>query len=406
MSRTIVVGVSAGIAAYKAAILVRELIRAGHDVRVVPTPRSLDFVGAATWEGLTGRPVHATPADQPGGDHVELARITDLIVIAPATADVIARVRAGMADDLLTATVLASHCPLVIAPAMHSQMWLNAATQDNISVLAARGATIVGPASGALGSGDYGIGRLIAPEEIAARVLSILDAPHDLEGRRLLVSAGGTHEPLDPVRFIGNASSGRQGIEIARAAALRGAEVTLVASNIESSLLAGLDRTVALVDAPSAADVEREVMSRLASADALVMAAAVADFRPSQAARDKIKKDPETNDAPVIALERTTDVLFEACRHPDRPRVVVGFAAETGGDARVLELGAEKARRKGADLLAVNRVGDGRGFGDVANEIHLLDATGAQVAHASGTKRDVAHALVDAIAAQLSSIAE
>lgn len=406
MSRTIIVGVSAGIAAYKAAILVRELIRAGHDVRVVPTPRSLDFVGAATWEGLTGRPVHATPADQPGGDHVELARIADLIVIVPATADVIARVRAGLADDLLTATVLASRCPLVIAPAMHSQMWLSAATQDNISVLSSRGATIVGPASGALGSGDFGIGRLIEPEEIAARVLSILNAPRDLMGRRILVSAGGTHEPLDPVRFIGNVSSGRQGIEIARAAAERGAEVTLLASNVESSLLAGLGDTVTVVDAPSASDVEREVMSRLASADALVMAAAIADFRPAVVAGEKIKKDPETNDAPVIALERTADVLFEACRHPYRPPVVIGFAAETGEDARVLELGADKARRKGADLLAVNRVGGGLGFGDVANEIHLLDATGAQVAHASGSKREVARALLDAIAARLSSIAE
>ncbi len=407
MAPTVVVGVSAGIAAYKAAILVRALVRAGCDVRVVPTPRSLDFVGRATWEGLTGRPVHTGVTDVPGADHVELARIADLIVVAPATADLLARVRAGIADDLLTTTILASHCPVLLAPAMHSAMWTNPATSENVSVLRERGLSVLDPDTGALGSGDSGVGRLPDPERIAAEALALLrpEGPRDLEGARILVSAGGTHEPIDPVRFIGNLSSGRQGIAIARAAADRGARVVLVASNVESALLADLPEGIEVVLAPSGADVEDAVLSRLSDLDAVVMAAAIADFRPTSVAEGKIKKDPDSRDAPVLVLERTTDVLKAVCESPERPRLVVGFAAETGSPDEVLRLGAEKARRKGADLLAVNRVGGGRGFGDVENSVSLVDASGEVVAGFAGTKSEVAEALVAEMAARLGTIA-
>ena len=233
MAPTVVVGVGAGIAAYKAAILVRALMRAGVNVHVVPTPRSLDFVGRTTWEGLSGQPVLTGVADLPGADHVELARVAQLIVIAPATADLIARLRSGVADDLLTTSVLAAHCPVLIAPAMHSNMWTNPATQDNVRVLRERGVHVLDPDTGALGSGDSGIGRLADPEAIAEKALALLDRgkakdslytaakteeKQVLAGASILITAGGTREPIDPVRFIGNCSSGRQGIEIAKAA--------------------------------------------------------------------------------------------------------------------------------------------------------------------------------------------
>ena len=409
MAPVVVVGVGAGIAAYTAAILVRELMRAGCDVRVVPTPRSLDFVGAATWEGLTGRRVNVGLSDEPGFDHVELARIADLIVIAPATADLLARLRAGIADDLLTTTVLAAGCPILLSPAMHTRMWTNPATQDNVAVLRSRGAIVIDPEDGALNSGDSGPGRLPAPEIIAARALELLagteaPAPRALEGARVLVTAGGTREPIDPVRFIGNHSSGRQGIEIARAAAASGASVDLVASNIESALLADLPDGVEVVAAGTGAEVEAAVMGRLLGLDVLVMAAAIADFRPVTVAEDKIKKDPRTQDAPVIELERTRDILKAVSISAQRPAVLVGFAAETGSTARVLELGREKARRKGADLLVVNRVGGGRGFGDVDNSVVFVDAEGRVLDACSGTKTEVARELVSRIADKLATV--
>ncbi|WP_277063705.1 bifunctional phosphopantothenoylcysteine decarboxylase/phosphopantothenate--cysteine ligase CoaBC [Schaalia cardiffensis] len=419
MAPTVVVGVGAGIAAYKAAILVRALMRAGVNVHVVPTPRSLDFVGRTTWEGLSGQPVLTGVADLPGADHVELARVAQLIVIAPATADLIARLRSGVADDLLTTSVLAAHCPVLIAPAMHSNMWTNPATQDNVRVLRERGFYVLDPDTGALGSGDSGIGRLVDPEAIAKKTLELLDQgkakdslytaakteeKQALAGARILITAGGTREPIDPVRFIGNCSSGRQGIEIAKAAFAAGAQVTLLASNIESEMLSELDPQIEVVPAPSSIDVEKAVMSRLKDCDALVMAAAIADFKPEAARKHKIKKDPDSSDAPILHLVRTTDILRSVCVAQDRPKVVLGFAAETGTPEEVLKLGTDKALRKGADLLAVNRVGGGVGFGEVDNEVWLLDSTGRMLLNAKGSKSRVAQALVSAIGDRLARL--
>ena len=419
MAPTVVVGVGAGIAAYKAAILVRALMRAGVNVHVVPTPRSLDFVGRTTWEGLSGQPVLTGVADLPGADHVELARVAQLIVIAPATADLIARLRSGVADDLLTTSVLAAHCPVLIAPAMHSNMWTNPATQDNVRVLRERGVHVLDPDTGALGSGDSGIGRLADPEAIAEKALALLDRgkakdslytaakteeKQVLAGASILITAGGTREPIDPVRFIGNCSSGRQGIEIAKAAFAAGAQVTLLASNIESEMLSELDSRIDVVPAPSSFDVEKAVMSRLKDCDALVMAAAIADFKPEAARKHKIKKDPDSSDAPILHLVRTTDILRSVCVSKDRPKVVLGFAAETGTPEEVLKLGTDKALRKGADLLAVNRVGGGVGFGEVDNEVWLLDSTGRMLLNAKGSKSRVAQALVSAIGDRLARL--
>lgn len=419
MAPTVVVGVGAGIAAYKAAILVRALMRAGVNVHVVPTPRSLDFVGRTTWEGLSGQPVLTGVADLPGADHVELARVAQLIVIAPATADLIARLRSGVADDLLTTSVLAAHCPVLIAPAMHSNMWTNPATQDNVRVLRERGFYVLDPDTGALGSGDSGIGRLADPEAIAEKALALLDQgkakdslytaakteeKQVLVGASILITAGGTREPIDPVRFIGNCSSGRQGIEIAKAAFAAGAQVTLLASNIESEMLSELDSRIDVVPAPSSFDVEKAVMSRLKDYDALVMAAAIADFKPEAARKHKIKKDPDSSDAPILHLVRTTDILRSVCVAQDRPKVVLGFAAETGTPEEVLKLGTDKALRKGADLLAVNRVGGGVGFGEVDNEVWLLDSTGRMLLNAKGSKSRVAQALVSAIGDRLARL--
>lgn len=419
MAPTVVVGVGAGIAAYKAAILVRALMRAGVNVHVVPTPRSLDFVGRTTWEGLSGQPVLTGVADLPGADHVELARVAQLIVIAPATADLIARLRSGVADDLLTTSVLAAHCPILIAPAMHSNMWTNPATQDNVRVLKERGVHVLDPDTGALGSGDSGIGRLVDPEVIAEKALALLDQgkakdslytaakteeKQVLVGASILITAGGTREPIDPVRFIGNCSSGRQGIEIAKAAFAAGAQVTLLASNIESEMLSELDSRIDVVPAPSSFDVEKAVMSRLKDCDALVMAAAIADFKPEAARKHKIKKDPDSSDAPILHLVRTTDILRSVCVAQDRPKVVLGFAAETGTPEEVLKLGTDKALRKGADLLAVNRVGGGVGFGEVDNEVWLLDSTGRMLLNAKGSKSRVAQALVSAIGDRLARL--
>lgn len=414
MRPTVIVGVSAGIAAYKAAILVRELIRARCDVRVVPTPASLEFVGKATWEGLTGHPVHTGLTDHPGSDHVELARIADLIVIAPATADVMARIRAGFANDLLTTTVLASRCPVVLSPAMHTAMWDNAATQDNVAVLRQRGITIIDPASGALGSGDHGVGRLPEPEEIARVCLDTLaSAPTSfssnervLFGRHIVVTAGGTQEPLDPVRFIGNRSSGRQGIEIARSSARMGATVHLIASNVEKSLLDNLEPSISLSFAPTAHDVELAVQAQCDGADALVMCAAIADFRPTSVADAKIKKTDDSSNVPTIELERTTDILATIAHSDSRPPVVVGFAAETGQADTVLAYGKEKARRKGADFLAINRVGDGFGFGDVDTHVTIVDSKGELVGEVSGSKARVADFLTTTIAQRLATIGE
>ena len=405
---TIVVGVTGGVAAFKAPIVVRECQRAGHDVYVAATRASLDFVGRSTWEGITSRPVAVDIAGEGRAEHVELARVADLIIVVPATANSLARLAAGFADDMVSLTVLASDAPVVVAPAMHSNMWLAPATQANVKTLRERGVHVIDPASGALGSGDSGVGRLPEPVEIARVALELLDSRNQslqvLAGRTVVVTAGGTREPIDPVRFLGNQSSGRQGLAIASAAARAGASVRVIAANIESALLEAFPTGVQVTRVGSALQMREATIDQVADADALVMTAAVADFRPEATSESKMKKDPSTEDAPTIRLVRNPDILAEVAHGDQRPPLVVGFAAETGTDEEILAYGADKAARKGADFICLNRVGESVGFGDVPNDIRLLDASGHIAGRYVGSKDEVAAGLADQIAAFLDSL--
>jgi len=409
----IVLGVSGGIAAYKAVLLLRLLTEAGHAVRVVPTAAALRFVGAPTFEALSGEPVSTEVFDAvPSVQHVALGQTADLVIVAPATADLLSRAAAGRADDLLTSTLLAARCPVVMAPAMHTEMWEHLATRANVALLRERGVHVIEPAVGRLTGKDSGAGRLPEPEDIAREALAFAaavggapapDPVGDLAGLRVVVSAGGTREPIDPVRWIGNRSTGRQGDALAEAARARGAHVTLVAANLElpdAGAAAGAAADV-VVPVETTAELRDAVRAAGLLADVVVMAAAVADFRPAAPAEAKIKKNSGTGPAPIELVENP-DILAELTRDRLRGKqTVVGFAAETGdASGSVLDHGRAKALRKGADLLAVNAVGDGRGFGTRDNEVWLLDARGAQVAHATGTKRVVADALWDAVLAQ------
>ena len=405
---TIVVGVTGGVAAFKAPIVVRECQRAGHDVYVAATRASLDFVGRSTWEGITSRPVAVDIAGEGRAEHVELARVADLIIVVPATANSLARLAAGFADDMVSLTVLASDAPVVVAPAMHSNMWLAPATQANVKTLRERGVHVIDPASGALGSGDSGVGRLPSPEEIARVALELLEAHNRassaLAGRTVVVTAGGTREPIDPVRYLGNQSSGRQGLEIASAAARAGASVRVIAANIESALLEALPTGVQVTRVGSALQMREATIDQVTDADALVMTAAVADFRPEATSESKIKKDPSTEDAPTIRLVRNPDILAEIGHSDERPPLVVGFAAETGTDEEILAYGADKAARKGADFICLNRVGKSAGFGDVPNDIRLLDASGRITGRYVGSKDEVAAGLVGHMASFLDNL--
>jgi phosphopantothenoylcysteine decarboxylase/phosphopantothenate--cysteine ligase len=400
----ILLGVSGGIAAYKAVLLLRLLREAGHAVRVVPTAAALRFVGAPTWEALSGEPVSTEVFDDVENvQHVALGKGADLVVVAPATADLLARAASGRADDLLTSTLLTARCPVVMAPAMHTEMWDHPATRANVATLRERGVHVIEPASGRLTGKDTGPGRLPEPEDIARQALAVAGAPggreapvRDLAGRRVVVSAGGTREPIDPVRYIGNRSTGRQGVALARAARERGAHVTLVAANITEAPAGAAD---VVVPVETTAELREAVRTAAESADAVVMTAAVADFRPAATPAAKIKKVPGQGPAPIELVENP-DVLAELAAERLRPgQVVVGFAAETGdADGDVLHHGRAKARRKGADLLAVNAVGGGRGFGTADNAVTLLDRAGETVAEAAGSKREVADAVWDAVA--------
>ena len=393
----ILLGVSAGIAAYKSALLLRLLTEAGHDVRVVPTRASLEFVGRATWEALSGNPVTTDVFDDvPAVEHVALGTSADLVVVAPATADLLARAAAGRADDLLTAALLTARCPVLMAPAMHTEMWEHPATRANVATLRARGVVVLDPDSGRLTGLDTGPGRLPEPAVIAAAALALVEPvrPADLAGRHVVVSAGGTREAVDPVRFLGNRSTGTQGLALARAAAERGARVTLVAANVALPGPSGVE----VVAVETTAELRDAVRAAAASADVVVMAAAVADFRPLTTAVDKIKKVPGQL-AASIDLTTNPDILAELAAERLRPdQVVVGFAAETGDDAgTVLDHGRAKARRKGTDLLVINAVGRGRGFGHITNDVTIVDAHGRDVATAAGSKDAVAHAVWDAV---------
>ncbi|MGW4095976.1 bifunctional phosphopantothenoylcysteine decarboxylase/phosphopantothenate--cysteine ligase CoaBC [Mycobacterium sp. NPDC004974] len=406
--KRVVVGVAGGIAAYKACTLVRQLTEAGHSVRVLPTESALRFVGAATFEALSGNPVRTGVfTDVHEVPHVRIGQEADLVVVAPATADLLARAVAGRADDLLTATLLTARCPVLFAPAMHTEMWFHPATVDNVATLRRRGAVVLEPASGRLTGADSGAGRLPEAEEIvtfAQLLLERADAlPYDLNGVKALVTAGGTREPLDPVRFIGNRSSGKQGYAVARVLAQRGADVTLVAGNTAGLIdPAGVD----VVHIGSAAQLRDAVTKYAPESNVLVMAAAVADFRPAQVATSKIKKGGASEPS-SIDLVRNDDVLAGAVRartdgQLPNMRAIVGFAAETGdANGDVLFHARAKLQRKGCDLLVVNAVGENRAFEVDHNDGWLLSADGAEVALEHGSKTLMATRIVDSIAAFL-----
>lgn len=406
VAKRVIVGVSGGIAAYKACTVVRQLSEAGHLVRVIPTDSALRFVGAATFEALSGQPVHTGVFENvPEVPHVQLGQKADLVVVAPATADLLARAVHGRADDLLTATLLTARCPVLFAPAMHTEMWLHPATVDNVATLRRRGAVVLEPASGRLTGTDSGAGRLPEAEEITTLAQLLLERhdalPYDLAGCKMLVTAGGTREPIDPVRFIGNRSSGKQGYAVARVAAQRGAEVTLIAGHTAGLIdPAGVD----VVHVSSAEQLGDAVAKHAPEADVLVMAAAVADFRPAQVSAAKIKKGSSEQEAPpLIELVRNDDVLAGAVRaraHGELPnmRAIVGFAAETGdANGDVLFHARAKLRRKGCDLLVVNAVGDGRAFEVDSNDGWLLASDGTESALQHGSKTLMASRIVDAI---------
>jgi phosphopantothenoylcysteine decarboxylase/phosphopantothenate--cysteine ligase len=400
--RRVLLGVSGGIAAYKAADLLRKLTESGHDVTVIPTASALKFVGAATWAALSHHPVAEdvwTAADEI--PHVRLGRQADLVVVAPATADLLARAAHGLADDLLTNTLLTARCPILFAPAMHTEMWEHAATVENVATLRRRGAVVLEPATGRLTGTDTGKGRLPEPAEIAQLAELLLarsDAlPSDLAGRHVVVSAGGTREPLDPVRFLGNASSGKQGYALATVAAARGARVTLIAANVDLPDPSGAD----VVRVGSTADLRAAVHKAAEDADAVVMAAAVADFRPTGYVDHKIKK---SGAGPLpIALEENPDVLAELVAGRRPGQLLVGFAAETGdASGTVLAHGRAKLARKGCDLLVVNAVGAGKAFGQPDNAAMILGIDGFERAVPLGPKALLAAAVWDAVVARLS----
>jgi phosphopantothenoylcysteine decarboxylase/phosphopantothenate--cysteine ligase len=392
----VVLGVGGGIAAYKACELLRRFTESGHDVRVVPTASALKFVGAPTWSALSGQPVHTGVwEDVHEVPHVRIGQHADLVVIAPATADLMAKAAHGLADDLLTNTLLTARCPVVFAPAMHTEMWEHPATVDNVATLRRRGSIVIEPASGRLTGKDTGKGRLPDPEEIfavARRAMLRGKQEPDLAGKHVVISAGGTREPLDPVRFLGNRSSGKQGYALARTAVARGARVTLVSANVNLPAVAGADT----VTVGTALQLRDAVLDAVKDADCVVMAAAVADFRPVTYNAGKIKKTGADPDP--ITLVKNPDVLAEVARERPRPgQVVVGFAAETDD---VLANGRAKLARKGCDLLVVNQVGESLTFGTDVNEAVVLGSDGSETSVPHGPKEDLADTVWDLVAAR------
>ncbi len=385
-------GVSGGIAAYKSAVLARLLVHAGADVDVVMTAAAERFVGGATFAALTANPVHTSLWERPGDVlHVRLAREADLVVVAPATANIIAKLAHGVADDLLTATLLECDSPLVLAPAMHTGMWQHAATRANVALLVERGAHLIGPTKGALAAGDEGLGRMAEPDEIAEAVGQFIGRPADLSGRHVVVTAGPTHEPIDPVRFIGNRSSGKMGVAIAREAHARAAEVHLVLGPGTVEPPTGVE----VVRVSTAEEMREAVLASFEQADVVIMAAAVADFRPKVAADGKLKKEAGL---PELHLEATPDILRELGERKGE-RLLVGFAAETD------DLGAagrSKLRAKNLDLIVVNQVGaEGTGFASDTNDAMVLGADGREDPMRRWSKTELATAICDRVAALL-----
>ncbi|MBO0775250.1 MAG: bifunctional phosphopantothenoylcysteine decarboxylase/phosphopantothenate--cysteine ligase CoaBC [Actinobacteria bacterium] len=401
MPARIVLGVGAGIAAYKVCELLRRFTEAGHAVRVVPTSDALRFVGAATWAALSGQPVTTSAWDDVDQvPHVRLGQQADLVFVAPATADLLSRAATGRADDLLTATLLTARCPVVFAPAMHTEMWEHPATRANVATLRARGSLVLEPASGRLTGEDTGPGRLPGPEELYEAAIRVLargaaGMTPDLAGRRVVVSAGGTREEIDPVRFLGNWSSGRQGYALARAAAARGAGVTLVSANVQLGDPAGAE----VVRVTSARQLRSAVLSAAAGADAVVMAAAVADFRPEARSNVKVKKAAAAPEP--LRLVENPDVLRELAAGRRPGQVLVGFAAETD---HPLENGRAKLAAKGCDLLVVNQVGGGLAFGTSDNEAVVLGADGTETPVPRGPKEALADVVWDLVTARWSAL--
>jgi len=417
----IVLGVGGGIAAYKVASLLRLFTEAGHDVTVIPTEAATRFVGVATWEALSGHPVTNSVFDEVHTvNHVRLGHEAELIVVAPATADLLARAATGQANDLLTNTLLMAGGPVLMAPAMHTEMWRHPATQANVETLRSRGVTVLEPATGRLTGADSGPGRLPEPEAIFAAALALAGAPAvpntpeqptsdtalraathgSLAGLTVTISAGGTREPLDPVRFLGNRSSGKQGVALAVAARDAGARVRLLAAHMEVPAPAGVE----LVQVETALELREAALHAAADSDVVIMAAAVADFRPADVSGTKIKKRDDVAD-PVISLVRNPDILRELVEVRDaasRNQLIVGFAAETGdADGDVLEYAQAKLRRKACDLLVVNQVGRDQVFGQDSNDVVILSRTGSEPQEASGSKSDVAAAVIDRVSAEL-----
>ena len=406
----IVVGITGGIAAYKAVNVVRGLVLAGHDVHVVATNGALRFVGRPTLEAISRNPVHSELYEGVAEvRHVAIGPAADLIVVAPATANSIAKIAAGLADDLLGNTILASSAPLLIAPAMHTEMWQNPATQANVEVLRGRGVHVVGPASGQLTGSDSGPGRMAEPEDIISAALELASARAggevdaatgrgELAGRRILITAGGTREPLDPVRFIGNRSSGKQGVALARAAAARGAAVTLIVANSDDGVLDRLPSSVHVEHVSTTLELQEAALLAAGTAELIIMAAAVADYRPEAVADRKIKKETQ-GDTLDLRLVKNPDILRELVVGRHDGQVIVGFAAETEpDDDALLAMAVAKRERKGVDFLVVNRVGWTETFASDDNAVVVLDATGRNVAEAHGDKQSVADRILDVVA--------
>ena len=390
----IVVGITGGIAAYKAVGVIRGLVLAGHDVHVVATEAALRFIGRPTLEAMSRNIVHSDLYEGVAQvRHVALGQAADVIVVAPATAHTIAKLAAGLADDLLGTTILASLAPLVIAPAMHTEMWHNPATASNIALLEARGVHLVGPVSGQLTGTDSGIGRMADADEIIAATLAAV-AVQDFHGTRMLVTAGGTREPLDPVRFIGNRSSGMQGVAIAVAARDRGASVTLIAAHLDVPVPPGID----VIEVGTALELEAAVVTSSPFNDIVIMAAAVADYRPADVQSAKIKKS-EHQGTLTLTLVQNPDILARISHSRAEGQVIVGFAAETeADDAALLILARAKLERKGCDYLVVNRVGWTTGFSTVDNAVMMLDRGGDIVMESAGSKVSVAGRILDSLA--------
>ena len=395
----VVLGVTGGIAAYKATGIIRQLTEAGHDVKVIPTANALRFIGATTLEALSHNSVDPDLyTDVESVKHVELGQSADLIIVAPATAAFLARMASGLADDLLMNTILASKAPILVAPAMHTEMWQNGATMANVATLRSRGIEVLEPAVGRLTGADSGPGRLPETEEIVAAALS-LAAPQDLAGKRILITAGGTQEPIDPVRFLGNHSSGKQGIALATEATARGAAVTLIAANVSEPIPALHN----LVRVSTAADLARAVSANLADCDAIIMAAAVADFRVETAADTKLKRSELGNEI-NLKLVANPDILAGLVKRVEAEGLevtTVGFAAETAASANELQRLAEhKLEAKGCDILVANNVSAGAVFGADENSVLVLTKSGSVTAR-DGSKRAIAAHILDVLGQEI-----